>query len=102
MSHSRSVFIDKAVLDFNYIPKRLLHRDDEAKFLSGLFRFIVDTPYEMSQRVLIIGGVGSGKTALAQRFGLDLLTEAKRRRVRAEYIHVNCRENRGSLFMVLQ
>jgi len=102
MSRSRSVFIDKTVLDFNYIPKKLLHRDDEANFLSSLFRFIVDAPYEMSQRALIIGGVGSGKTARAQRVGLDLREEAKRRRVRAEYVHVNCRESRGSLFMILQ
>jgi cell division control protein 6 len=102
MSRSRSVFIDKTVLDFNYVPEKLLHRDGEAKFLSSLFRFIVDAPFEMSQRALIIGGVGSGKTALAQRFGLDLMEEAKRRRVRAEYVHVNCRESRGSLFMVLQ
>jgi len=102
MSRSRSVFIDKTVLDFNYVPQKLLHRDGEANFLSSLFRFIVDAPYEMSQRALIIGGVGSGKTALAQRFGLDLMEEAKRRRVRAEYVHVNCRESRGSLFMILQ
>jgi cell division control protein 6 len=102
MSRSKSVFIDKTVLDFNYVPQKLLHRDDEANFLSSLFRFIVDAPYEMSQRALIIGGVGSGKTALAQRFGLDLLKEAERRRVRAEYVHVNCRESRGSLFMALQ
>jgi len=102
MSRSKSVFIDKTVLDFNHIPKKLLHRDGEANFLSSLFRFIVDAPYEMSQRALIIGGVGSGKTALAQRFGLDLREEAKRRRVRAEYVHVNCRESRGSLFMILQ
>lgn len=102
MSRSKSVFIDKTVLDFNYVPEKLLHRDVEANFLSSLFRFIVDAPYEMSQRALIIGGVGSGKTALAQRFGLDLMEEAKRRRVRAEYVHVNCRESRGSLFMILQ
>jgi cell division control protein 6 len=102
MSRSKSVFVDKTVLDFNYVPKKLLHRDNEANFLSSLFRFIVDAPYEMSQRALIIGGIGSGKTALAQRFGLDLMEEAKRRRVRAEYVHVNCRESRGSLFMILQ
>jgi cell division control protein 6 len=62
----------------------------------------VNSPFEMSQRALIIGGVGSGKTALAQRFGLNLMEEAKRRRVKVEYIHANCRESRGSLFMVLQ
>ena len=59
MSRSRSVFIDKTVLDFNYVPQKLLHRDGEANFLSSLFRFIVDAPYEMSQRALVIGGSGA-------------------------------------------
>jgi cell division control protein 6 len=102
MSRPRSVFVDETVLDFNFVPPKLLHRDDEFRFLASLFRFVIRTPYEMSQRALIVGGVGSGKTALAHRFGLNLMEEARRRRVKAEYIHVNCRESRGSLFMVLQ
>ncbi|MBA7604097.1 AAA family ATPase [Candidatus Bathyarchaeota archaeon] len=97
----RSVFVDDTVLDINHIPPKLLHREPELRFLNNIFRFIIDTPYEMSQRAVIIGGVGSGKTALAQRFGRDLEEEAKRRRVKAKYIHVNCREVRGSLFMAL-
>ena len=97
----RSVFVDDTVLDINHIPSKLLHRESELRFLNNIFRFIIDTPYEMSQRAVIIGGVGSGKTALAQRFGRDLEEEARRRRVKAKYIHVNCREVRGSLFMTL-
>ena len=101
MSH-RGVFIDEVVLDFQYVPRELLHRDEEIRFLTELFKFILDTPYEMSQRVVILGDVGSGKTVMAQRFGLNLMEEAKKRRVKAKYIHVNCREVRGSLFMVIQ
>jgi cell division control protein 6 len=96
-----SVFLDEGVLDLNFVPLRLLHRDKEMRFLSSLFRFIVDTPYEMSQRAVIVGGIGTGKTVLAQRFGMNLEEEARRRRIKARYIHVNCRESRGSLFMVL-
>jgi cell division control protein 6 len=102
VSRHRSVFIDEGILDLNYVPPTLLHRDAELRFLNGLFRFVIEAPYEMSQRAVIFGGVGSGKTALAQRFGLNLKEEAGRRRVKAEYIHVNCRESRGSLFIVLQ
>ena len=101
MSHPRSVFADEGVLDINYVPPSLPHRGEELRFLKSLFRFVIEAPYEMSQRAVIVGGVGSGKTVLAQRFGLDLKREAERRRVRADYIHVNCRENRGSLFMIL-
>ena len=97
----KSVFVDEGVLDLNYVPSELLHRESELRFLRGIFRFIIDTPYEMSQRAVIVGGVGSGKTALAQRFGRDLEAEGARRRVKVRYIHVNCREVRGSLFMAL-
>ena len=102
MSRPRSVFVDEGVLDLNYVPPTLLHRDGELRFLTGLFRFIFTAPYEMTQRAIIVGGVGTGKTALAQRFGLNLTAEARRRRVRVRYLHVNCRELRGSLFMVLR
>jgi cell division control protein 6 len=97
----RSVFIDEGVLDINYVPSKLLHRESELRFLNSVFSSIIDAPYEMSQRAVIVGGVGSGKTALSQRFGKDLEAEAARRRVKAKYIHVNCREVRGSLFMAI-
>jgi len=102
MSRPRSVFVDEGVLDLNYVPLSLVHREREYRFLASLFDFILNAPYEMTQRAVIMGGVGSGKTALAQRFGLNLMKEAERRRVRARYVHVNCRELRGSLFMVLR
>jgi len=100
VSH-RSVFSDETVLDIHFIPSRLLHREPEVRFLQNLFKFIIETPYEMSQRAVIVGPVGSGKTALANWFGRDLEKRAAERRVRARYVHVNCRESRGSLFMVL-
>ncbi len=102
MSRHRSVFVDEGILDLNYVPPTLLHREGELRFLTGLFRFIFNAPYEMTQRAIIVGGVGTGKTALAQRFGINLAAEARKRRTRARYIHINCRELRGSLFMVIR
>ena len=102
MNITKSVFIDEGVLDLNYVPTNLIHREEELRFLMNLFRFILSTPDEISQRAIITGGVGTGKTALTQRFGINLTAEARRRRVRARYLHVNCRELRGSFFMVLR
>ncbi len=102
MGEARSVFVDEGVLDINYIPQRLLHRDGELRLLGLMFDHILSAPYEMSQRAIILGGVGTGKTALAQLFGRRLVEDARRRRVKARYVHVNCRELRGSLFMVLR
>ena len=97
-----SVFVDESVLDLNYVPNTLIHREEELRLLTTLFDFIVSTPFEMTQRAIIVGDVGTGKTALAQRFGLNLIQEGIKRRLKVHYLHVNCRELKGSLFMVLR
>jgi cell division control protein 6 len=56
----------------------------------------------MSQRALIVGDVGTGKTVLSKRFGSELESESKKRKINFKYVHVNCRESRGSLFLVLK
>jgi cell division control protein 6 len=55
----------------------------------------------MAQRVMITGDVGTGKTVLSQRFGADITREANKRGISLRYVHVNCREYRGSLFLIL-
>jgi cell division control protein 6 len=98
----RRLIIDEGVLDINYIPSRLLHREEQMRSLRLIYDFIFSAPFEMSQRAIMVGGVGSGKTVLARVFGRWLRDEAKKRRLRVDYIQVNCRELRGSLFMVLR
>lgn len=101
MSYSRSVFRDETKLDISYVPHRLLHREKEMRLLEEFFSFILQTPEKMAQRVLLVGDVGTGKTALAQRFGGNITQEARKRNLNLHYIHVNCREYRGNLFLIL-
>jgi cell division control protein 6 len=96
------VFRDEAKLDINYVPSRLPHREDELRLLNEFFDFALRTPERMAQRVIITGDVGTGKTALSQRFGVDVTREANERGIKLRYIHVNCREYRGGLFLILQ
>jgi cell division control protein 6 len=98
----RSVFKDEAKLDINYVPGRMPHREKEHRLLMEFFDFLLRYPERMTQRVIITGDVGTGKTALAQRFGADIILEANKKGVRLRYIHVNCREYRGSLLLILQ
>ena len=98
----RSVFKDEAKLDINYIPHRLPHREKEHRLLMEFFDFLLRFPERMTQRVIITGDVGTGKTALSQRFGADITLEANKRGVNLRYVHVNCREYRGRLFLILQ
>ncbi|MEM2147464.1 MAG: ORC1-type DNA replication protein [Candidatus Bathyarchaeia archaeon] len=96
-----SVFKDESKLDINYVPNRLPHREAEMRLLAEFFNFALTAPEKMAQRVLIVGDVGTGKTALSQRFGADLTQQAKQRGIRLNYVHINCRQYRGSLFLIL-
>jgi len=97
-----TVFKDEGKLDINYVPPRLPHRESELNLLTQFFRFATESPEKMTQRVLITGDIGTGKTVLAQHFGQGITREAQRRGVNLHYVHVNCRECKGSLFMILQ
>jgi cell division control protein 6 len=98
----KSVFKDEAKLDINYVPYRLPHREKEHRLLMEFFDFLLRFPERMTQRVIITGDVGTGKTALSQRFGADITLEANKLGVNLRYVHVNCREYRGKLFLILQ
>ena len=102
MTPHRSVFKDEAKLDINYVPSRLRHREKEHRLLMEFLNFTLRFPDRMAQRVIITGNVGTGKTALAQRFGADITSEANKLGVNLRYVHVNCREYRGKLFLILQ
>ncbi len=97
----RTVFKDESKLDINYIPQILPHREKEQRLLKEFFSFMLYSSGKMAQRVIITGDVGTGKTALCQRFGEDLTSEANKRAVKFHYLHVNCRDYRGTLSQIL-
>jgi archaeal cell division control protein 6 len=97
----QSVFKDESKLDINYIPAKLPHREAQQRLLMEFFNFILLCPEKMSQRVILTGDVGTGKTALAQHFGANITSDANRRGIKFRYAHVNCREYRGSLSPIL-
>ena len=101
MALHQSVFKDEAKLDINYIPQQLPHREKEHRLLMEFFSFILRYPERMAQRVIITGDVGTGKTVLAQHFGASITSEANKRAIKFRYVHVNCREYRGSLQPIL-
>lgn len=99
---SASVFKDETKLDINYTPAKLQHRGYELKLLNQYFRHTIETPGKMTQRVIVTGKIGTGKTVVAQYFGRSIMREAQQRNINLHYIHVNCRQNRGSFFLILQ
>ena len=97
-----SIFKDETKLDINYTPSKLQHRNTQLQLLNQYFRHTIETSGKMTQRVIITGKVGTGKTVLTQHFGQNITREARQRNINLHYVHVNCRQNKGSFFLVLQ
>jgi cell division control protein 6 len=97
-----SVFKDRSKLSFDYIPNKLVHREKQMKALVDIFEPVLGS--KVSARVLLIGGVGTGKTALSKRFSMDFKRMAEGK-LGIEFALVNCRltsTNNGALLKVVQ
>src|SRR2546430_13774740 len=97
-----SIFKNEEPLSLEWLPSRLPHRETQLRFLAELFRSVIDRPGTTSPKILVTGNIGTGKTVLTQRFGTDITRTAKTLKLNLQYIHINCREFRGSLFMILK
>jgi cell division control protein 6 len=95
-----SVFIDEAKLSIDYVPPTLPHREEHLRKLTQLFRGVIEAPGRVSQKVLLVGDTGSGKTSVTKLFG-KLLTEiAQGHGFNLVYVHVNARRERTE-YMIL-
>ena len=97
-----SLIKNPRVLDLKYIPKKLLHREEEQKMLIQYFKPVIEKPGEYSQRVSIIGSIGTGKTAMALKFGEMIKVYSTQKNLNLEYVHVNCRRARSSFLTLLE
>ncbi|MEM1713897.1 MAG: ORC1-type DNA replication protein [Desulfurococcaceae archaeon] len=89
-----SIFKSRESLMPEHLPDKLPHRESELRELVSYFKHLVHDPGSISQRVLIIGGVGTGKTALSKLFGRIFTRMAREKGYNVSYVHVNCHRNR--------
>jgi cell division control protein 6 len=87
-----TVFKDASKLLPDYVPSTLIHRNDEFRWLVQVFRPLIEN--KASQRALVTGDVGVGKTVLALKFGSELVAASKARKMGFDYFHVNCRKDK--------
>ncbi len=88
-----TIFREESKLDAAYVPQYLPHREDELKELVEYFKGSI-SPAPVAQTVTILGGIGTGKTMLAKRFGKSIEQAGSRRDINLKYIHINCRKER--------
>ncbi|MHA1381052.1 MAG: Cdc6/Cdc18 family protein [Candidatus Helarchaeota archaeon] len=96
-----SIFKDESKLSFDYVPHYLPHRNDELRKLAHYFKIIFEKPGGMSQRVIIYGSNGTGKTAVVKRFGAMVEETAEKRNINFKFLHLNCRKNKTE-YMILK
>ncbi len=96
----KSVFMNEEKLSTDYVPSHLIHRDAELRQLAQFFRVLIQAPGTCSKTVSILGAVGTGKTAIAKRFGAFLEESASLRNINLKYIHINCRKQKTSTLIL--
>ena len=86
---SSTIIKNPIALDFDYIPDELVHREEQLKFLSQMFKPLLSN---VSQNVVIKGPVGTGKTVIAKKFCNSIANVARKQGKIIEYVHINCRK----------
>ncbi|MEM0023081.1 MAG: ORC1-type DNA replication protein [Thermofilaceae archaeon] len=95
------IFRDESKLQVDYIPKNLPHREEQLRQLREYFKPFLASPGSVFVRVILVGDVGTGKTAVAKKFGESVDGLKTRGGAVIRYSYVNCHANR-SFFSVLQ
>lgn len=95
----KSVFQAENVFASNYIPNHLWHREEEMTSLANYFRTIITEPVSSSHKVVLYGTVGTGKTVVSRKFGVDiskyLSAKWKPGEPNFRFFHVNCRKTKS-------
>jgi len=101
MFDRQSVIIrDGAKLSFEYVPRKLIHREEQMRHLETLFRPMVTDGRPCS--AFLFGGVGTGKTVTAKRFCEDMIHYCSANGKLMDAIYVNCRLRNSEYGVYLQ
>jgi len=95
---SSSVIKDFNVLDFDYVPEDLPHREGQLRFLAQMFKPMLS---RIPQNAVIKGPVGTGKTVIAKKFCNSLVNIARKQGKIIEHVHINCRKRSKDAMVLL-
>ena len=89
-----SVFFDKKVLQSNYIPETILHREEQTKQVANIIAPALrgDKP----SNVFIYGKTGTGKTLTIKHTTQKLSEIAERENIPLKVIYINCKLKRST------
>ncbi|MGE0015074.1 MAG: Cdc6/Cdc18 family protein [Candidatus Methanomethylophilaceae archaeon] len=95
-----AVIRDMAKLSFEYVPEKLVHREGQMSRLEMYFRPLAESGRPCY--ALLMGNVGTGKTATAKRFCEDMAKHCSRYGRPIDTIFVNCRNRNTEAGVILE
>lgn len=87
--NKKPVFKDKGILQSNYTPDQIYHRDEQMKQLANILAPALRN--DKPSNVFIYGKTGTGKTLTAKYTTMQLLEIAKQRQLSIKVIYLNCK-----------
>jgi len=88
MTPSARVLVKEETLDPSFVPPRLVRREEEFAVLGRRYREAF--PKGLAYHLLLTGGIGSGKTALARRLAADLERAGRLGDFPVQATYINC------------
>ena len=88
MTPAGRILLHEETLEPSYLPPKLVHREKELALLLKRDREAFQKG--LSYHLLLHGGVGSGKTALARRLGSDLERGGRLGQLPVRSVYINC------------
>ncbi len=85
----KPVFKNKAVLQSNYTPGQIFHRDEQIQQLANMLAPVLRG--EKPSNVFIYGKTGTGKTLTVKYTTQQLLTISKQKNIPVKVIYLNCK-----------
>lgn len=86
------IFSNKQVLQSNYLPENILHRDDQINMLASILAPSLN--FEKPSNIFIYGKTGTGKTVSVNYTTENLLAVSKEQNVPLKTIYINCKLKR--------
>ncbi len=88
----QSVFTNKRVLQFNYIPEQIFHRDEQIEQISKILA--PSLKLEKPSNLLLYGKTGTGKTVTIKHVTNHLIKASLNNKIPLKVLYINCKLKR--------
>ena len=86
------MFLNKKVLQSNYTPEKISHRDEQMNYIAGVLAPVLRL--ERPSNLFLYGKTGSGKTVVSRYVTSQIMAVAKEKNLPIQIAYLNCKLKR--------